>query len=1059
MKPKPVISIKVIVLLGLISVFIQAQTVKTDSFIWPSERDSDDSDNRIGPFNTNYYGIPIMPEIELSRYVSQIEEYPIEMNGVHTFNSNVDTLKFKLLNTGTAQVNLPLDSAHKRVLLSGMYADKFKITKNIMPAIKPQSNSEFYITRQVGSSPPYIADIRIVIEEDDIPDFTFTIAQADCDTPADIVYVNNDTTWSNSNVYMGNVAVTNGATLIVNSTTGFAENKGLYIMPGSKIILDSGKLTKACDGLWTGVTVYGIPDTCQSFEDYHGIIRVINNGIVEYAQTGIKTFPLEPDSMRLNGGIIKIDSGTIRNNIIGIKFNPYHNTNPNNGQYWPNVSYIKNCQFITDEGLYSLNETPEQHIMFLGVSGIPVTACTFYNTTQPQQDPAELGKGILSVDADFFMNGKCVERDPITLECTKWQQSRFSNLDYGVYAVNTSSNKSPLIKRTLFEKNKTGIYLSMTPQASVTLCDFDVNKKDYFPANEESFVGLYINDQCDGFQVEENYFYNSDAEPLAGNDNCIGVIINNSGETYNLLYNNAFDNLNIGTLAQEKNRNQDGTIGLEIKCNDYAECEYDIVVSQSDTAMDNLGIKYLQGTNGQSTEDPAGNLFTIEPPHDDESNYYNPHSEEIVYWYHRVNNGYNIIPIEHSPFPQVDTSKVDENLSYQPENSCPSNLNTTGGVEEERSLMITTQNSIDSTEQLLTDLTDGGDTEGLNFDIQTSMPEDGLELRDELLNTSPYLSDTVLINAVNKEDVLPSFMITEVLTANPQSAKSDKVMDEVHSRMNPLSNNQIGQIEQGWFIQGAKEILESQLAEYYAKKYRAMNTLIRYYSNDTVNPDNSYDSIADLLGKDNRLWAKYQLCLHHINQDDTTSTEIIFDSIPEQFDLSADELNLHNEFSDYMDILKELIAENKCIFIIDSSKKQQFYTIHSNANNGLKAYCRNLLIAIDTLNYTEPVIIPPGGLKSRRVIKKPNPEIYNDPLFKVYPNPANSYIIIEFNSEISEINNKVSIFDNKARLVKTMYSAGKSYLIIRVSNLPAGIYFINLQNENKSYSEQFIITK
>ncbi|MCF8235186.1 MAG: T9SS type A sorting domain-containing protein [Bacteroidales bacterium] len=138
--------------------------------------------------------------------------------------------------------------------------------------------------------------------------------------------------------------------------------------------------------------------------------------------------------------------------------------------------------------------------------------------------------------------------------------------------------------------------------------------------------------------------------------------------------------------------------------------------------------------------------------------------------------------------------------------------------------------------------------------------------------------------------------------------------------------------------------------------------------------------------------------------------------------------------------------------------KAELYTILDNSTGRLNALIRNTLILCYTLTFEEPYVFP-GGLKSRRIIKKPIPEIYNDPLFKVYPNPANSYIIIEFNSEISEINNKVSIFDNKARLVKTMYSAGKSYLIIRVSKLPAGIYFINLQNENKIYSEQFVITK
>ncbi len=44
----------------------------------------------------------------------------------------------------------------------------------------------------------------------------------------------------------------------------------------------------------------------------------------------------------------------------------------------------------------------------------------------------------------------------------------------------------------------------------------------------------------------------------------------------------------------------------------------------------------------------------------------------------------------------------------------------------------------------LDELVDGGDSEELNADIQFSQPQDAMQLRQQLLNESPYLSDTVM---------------------------------------------------------------------------------------------------------------------------------------------------------------------------------------------------------------------------------------------------------------------------------------------------------------------------
>lgn len=143
-----------------------------------------------------------------------------------------------------------------------------------------------------------------------------------------------------------------------------------------------------------------------------------------------------------------------------------------------------------------------------------------------------------------------------------------------------------------------------------------------------------------------------------------------------------------------------------------------------------------------------------------------------------------------------------------------------------RSSMNSAQYSIDTTNQVLAELTDGGDTDALIFDISMSDPDDALELSNQLIDNSPYLSDTVMIDAVNKENVLQSAMITDILVANPQSAKSDRVMQEVYNRNNPLTNHQLNMINQGWFIQGAKEKLESKLSVFYGEKYRLQSKIL-----------------------------------------------------------------------------------------------------------------------------------------------------------------------------------------------------------------------------------------
>ncbi|MCF8350939.1 MAG: hypothetical protein K9H15_07195, partial [Bacteroidales bacterium] len=93
----------------------------------------------------------------------------------------------------------------------------------------------------------------------------FSSALSDCDSAYNTTYVTRDIIWNNNNVFIGDVTVNSDVNLTIKSTIGFGENASLNILPGARVVIDSGKLTKACSGLWQGIDVYGYPFTSQSY--------------------------------------------------------------------------------------------------------------------------------------------------------------------------------------------------------------------------------------------------------------------------------------------------------------------------------------------------------------------------------------------------------------------------------------------------------------------------------------------------------------------------------------------------------------------------------------------------------------------------------------------------------------------------------------------------------------------------------------------------------------------------------------------------------------------------
>ena len=414
--------------------------------------------------------------------------------------------------------------------------------------------------------------------------------------------------------------------------------------------------------------------------------------------------------------------------------------------------------------------------------------------------------------------------------------------------------------------------------------------------------------------------------------------------------------------------------------------------------------------------------------------------------------GFNLIPTRHTPEPVVDPEPGSYIAPYDDDESCRSHLNGEEmGIEGEKTTMLLSGPKVDSVLNLLNLLIDGGNTEQLLTDIQSSWPEEGYELYSTLISESPYLSDTSMIKAIEKEDVLLSGMITDVLIANPQSAKSGEILDAVDSRYDPMPDYMMADIMQGLDQIGALESLESKIGYWENYRTQAVNELIREFISDTtlINPE---DSLINLLQDETSLESKYRLAFALGENNQTEEALEILNEIPESFSMTYEVLETYNQYRDYFAIL--MMMNDSCLNPrqLDSSSVQSLFLIMNSNLPLISSYARGLLLKGRKIEYTEKLMFP-TGLKSYPSYYYLNSVKSSFPLKRhliLFPNPAGDYVIAYFNIQNYDESGVLLINDIHGKNLGIIkLAAQQNQLVIDLSGYSDGVYLISLIVNNK----------
>lgn len=807
------------------------------------------------------------------------------------------------------------------------------------------------------------------------------------------------------------------------------ENK-LIIERGGKLTSNNNLFKSIDNTLWRGIEVRGNSNAAQIPLSNQGVL-VINEGTIENAECGIRTWkPVSgtatPDPDYYGGLVIANDADFI-NNIVAVEFLPYS---------FKNYSNFNRCDFLTNSVLYE-GKYPDYFVKLNGVSNITFKGCKFTNTYL-SNNFTQWGNGIYAYNADVLIDQIC---DDIVIPCSKYRRSTFEGLYRGVYSLGAIQQRNTVVDNSVFKNTVRGMYFSNVDFANIKRNDFEI-LGEVSGLNPGGY-GLYM-DASTAFAIEENNFYC----PLTARKG-IGLVINEAGPDNNEVYNNLFQNLEYGSIAQGYNKQSGGSIdGLCYKCNDFINNGTDIRISPRNsfqvTAMD--GIAYHQGANipGNNLA-PAGNTFTTTSNLKDISNVCN----WIIYYRHHYG------PASLLPNPaDLTTNYQVFGTTYTKTGSCPSRIGTGTGKEEIKLAMEGSEALAEEAQAGLDAIVDGGSTTELHQVVISSTPDEGLALRNQLVTDSPYLSDTILKTSIIKEEVLNNAMLRDVLVSNPQAAKSAQMVEMLDNRMVPMTDEMKNEVLAGQLITSAKENLEATLSSYKHDVWVKFSTLCNLYANDTLHTWQS-DTIGLLLVGANTPGTRYQLAFWQLFKGNPSAAQQVINNIPSEFTLDASEQSLHTRYST---LLNELIEfENNQAIVLEPGAAiyEVLLQLSTSGEDKPAALSRNILLSENLISYEEPIKID-DGLKSMPIYK-PELKAVQSQKFRVFPNPANTFITVSWNVPGQETN-ILMIHDANGRQVLTRPLQGQhNEAIIDISGFVNGNYAVILSQGGKTIAAETLV--
>lgn len=812
---------------------------------------------------------------------------------------------------------------------------------------------------------------------------------------------------------------------IKNLTFRFHPTARVVIQPNARLYLENATLTALdCELTWKGVRVLGNPAQ-PHLVAYQGYLNMTLNATISHAVCGAAAYDLETNNYAVAGGIIQTSSANFINNQNDVDIRAYAISS--------NSFFDLNTFKIDNNYRFSAANSPRA--LLNKVTGVKFRGCTFANDNSALQTAAlnsMLGVSMLDANA--------------TIDIKNTTGNTFRNLYIGVLALKFTANQPFVAKHSTFDNNQMGIYTGSVDLFTITNNTFNVGTNNNFESNTGVFIHVGT-----GFTVRDNSF----AGPAGGAPTVstlpvsFGCVVKNTCLTgsgaNNAIFRNSFARLCYANQSEGKNRgNADTDPGLVYFCNTNTTNLADFrLLRDPSLAVSNQGIRLFQGTGSGIGLTSVQNTFTHNPTIHPAPNQWCDFWREqhvnmgAINYYYDNTSAPSIAqtkPIYYSNtgFVALSPGLAKSCVINNPFLSTIGEQLTSNGFGD-MSYETAKANYLDA-KYLYELLIDQGNTEAIKHKIDYEWEQSAWALRTELLARSPDLSEEAILYAQSKNS-LPSALLFEVCMANKRSANSPKMMEQLKTS---LPQYMIDILLTANEPQTYRKQLEEQLVDYNAQMNDAYQSIARYVLSDSTDRSALLQNLLEdvpqasaklhlldfQLGKGNASAAWQALAAYNTLAENTSSAENI-------------KLNTFMNFVISNSAQMNGLTEQDLAYITSvaaDSAHPNFVQAHS------------VLRYYNLSNYLALPQNPTASIFKKETTPIVDPIQQADNL-KLYPNPANQYLTLDYNLSIENGTVQIEVVDPSGKVVLTRQAHvanSKGIANVPIADLPAGNYFVNI---------------
>lgn len=823
--------------------------------------------------------------------------------------------------------------------------------------------------------------------------------------------------WQGNNYeIISNLTILNGGRLTIKSNVYIAPDVKIVVNPGGKLIIDSATLTNnVCGGRWRGIYLHGSQNAHQT-ETLQPVVELKNNALIENCRHGVFAGNFDSPGTA-GGGIIKAEKATFRNCVSGVSMHQYHNMQGNTEV--GNVSYIRRCKFETTSNFLTFGGSPYAGIALWGVKGINISGNTFKNYIPESFLVNKRGYGVIITSGVGCTINDIAIVNQHALTKIDSVPNTFTNLHIGVASYNTGVSDIK-VYGNIFSNCKYGVYIEGENIGAVYL-----NKIDLL---SEGYMGIYLL-SSNNFKIDENRILNSLTDYVQdtfthGSKSIpdklqIGIFTANSSLPNGGIYKNTISDMTRGIWLQN-NPN------LQIKCNTLKNNKQHILANAN-------GMANIQGTQYL----PAGNGFSPECTGNKTEILLEGSNLATIFYYHASDS---------LQIPLCSSSQVNL-LTTINSAECPTHhpfsLSDDNTLSE--AVLPVIQDSIDDMEDQLLELIDGGNTaETLNL-IELTETGEELNLMNSLLDISPFLSEEVLVSTAEENEVLPDIMISNILTANSQAAKSEQVQTALNNRTVPMPDYLRDTINQGLFEMSAMEELIINISEIKQQKEAILTELLYSLRTDTTT---SPEVLENLMLSQNRLEYDYLAVSHYLSVNNLPAAVALLNSMQNKYTMTETQHVEYQEMQQLMDIINQLGSNN--YFELLPEQKSELYLLAESGKNRASLLARGVLVLIDQAEF--PMIEIPETENSVQSISAP---IVAKLKLEVSPNPANDYFVITYDIAAGFANAEIKLLNsNNTVIYRQPLTKRALSLLVTTEGMEHGLYHCTLLADGKELDRQ-----